>query len=252
MASPPSTPPDPAPEAVAEGEGPRGPHLLTRERLLSGGVDEMVRAAMGAHLWSAEQRDASLQATLDAHPAPGEATWLFGYGSLIWNPTIHYEESRFARIEGWSRHFRLSTPIGRGTPEKPGLVLALDQGPGCEGVAFRLGEAALRQELDIIWRREMLTGAYIPRWLALHDGQGRRFGWGIAFTINHQGPHFADLTEAEVVHRLATAVGLLGSSADYLFQTRDGLRRLGIEDPLIDHLAQAVQAARATSSGGAA
>jgi len=236
--------PGATPEARLEGEGPAEPHALTRERLLSGAVAEMVRAASTVPLLSDAAREASLEGTLAARPNPGMPVWLFGYGSLIWNPTIHYAESRVARVEGWRRAFCLSTPAGRGTPENPGLVLALDRGGACTGIAFRLEETVLREELSLVWRREMLTGAYIPHWVPLLDADGAAFGQGIAFAINPEGPQYAHLPEPEMVRRLATARGALGSSADYLFQTRDGLLRLGIPDPLIDHLAQAVAAAR--------
>jgi cation transport protein ChaC len=102
----------------------------------------------------------------------------------------------------------------------------------------------LVEELSLIWRREMLTGAYIPRWLPLHDAGGHAFGTGIAFTVNRQAPQYADLEEADVVLRLATASGQLGSAAEYLFQTHDGLQRLGIRDRLIDHLVTQVMEAR--------
>lgn len=229
-------------EAAAEGEGPLAPHALTRERLLSGAVNEMVRAAFGSRVLSDEEREASLHRTLAERPDRGNGAWLFAYGSLIWNPTIHYAESRVATVEEWQRAFCLSTPVGRGTPEHPGLVLALDRGGRCTGVAFRIEEAVLVEELSIIWRREMLTGAYIPHWVPLHDASGAVFGQGIAFAINRAGPQYADLPEDEVLRRLATARGQLGSAAEYLFQTRDGLQGLGIRDPLIDHLAQAVTA----------
>ncbi|EFH11229.1 gamma-glutamylcyclotransferase [Teichococcus cervicalis] len=250
--------PEAVPEAVIEAAGQQpaapapqaAPMALTRDYLQSGAIDEMARAALGATLLSQEAREASLRATLAARPPEAEAVWLFGYGSLIWNPTIHFAEQRRARIEGWQRHFCLSTPIGRGTPERPGLVLALDRGGACEGVAFRLEEAGLQAELSLVWRREMLSGAYIPLWLPLQAEDGRAFGHGIAFVINPDGPQYADLAEAEIVHRLATASGRLGSCAEYLFNTREGLRRLGIADPMLERLAGAVTAAQAARPGG--
>ncbi|WP_233553416.1 gamma-glutamylcyclotransferase [Teichococcus wenyumeiae] len=226
----------PGAEDADEAEGPEQPHVLTRERLMTNSLDEMVRGAFGAQLMSETDRARSLHETLEQRPPGSGPVWLFGYGSLIWNPTIHYADSRFARVEGWQRAFCLSTPVGRGTPENPGLVLALDEGGYCEGVAFRIEEAVLVQELSLIWRREMLTGAYIPRWLPLHDAEGKVFGQGIGFVVNRAGPQYADLTEADVVRRLATAVGHLGSAADYLRQTHRGLRRLGIRDALLDRL----------------
>lgn len=229
-------------ETGTESEGPALPHALTRERLLENSLDEMVGAVFGDQLLTAAQREASLAETLRARP-PGDV-WLFGYGSLIWNPTIHYAESRVARVEGWQRAFCLSTPVGRGTPEHPGLVLALDEGGACDGVAFRLEDSAVEAELSLTWRREMLTGAYIPRWLPLLDAAGVPYGHGIAFTVNRVGAHYADLPEDAVVQRLATAAGQLGSAADYLFETHAGLSRLGIQDPFLDHLALRVRAAR--------
>ena len=235
--------PDPIPaEDRVEAEGPVLPHALTRERLLDNSLDKMVGDAFGPQLLTAEQREASLAETLRLRPEG--PVWLFGYGSLIWNPTIHYAESRVARVEGWQRAFCLSTPVGRGTPEQPGLVLALDAGGACEGVAFRIAEEVLAEELSLIWRREMLTGAYIPRWLPLLDAEGQAYGHGIAFTVNRAGPQYADLPEDAVVQRLATAQGQLGSAAQYLFETHAGLRRLGIQDPFLDHLALRVAAAQ--------
>lgn len=237
--------PEKVPEAAVEGEGPGASPLLTRENLLSGRIAEMVRGIDGARLLSDAARDQSLAETLAARPPGAKQAWLFAYGSLIWNPLIRYEESRRAAIRGWQRAFCLQTPAGRGTPENPGLVLALDQGGACEGIAFRIAEDVLEEELAIVWRREMLTGAYIPHWLPLHDEAGQVFGHGISFSINREGPQYVDLPEEQVVQRLATARGALGSSAEYLFQTRDGLRTLGIQDPLIESLSGAVTALQA-------
>ncbi|MFC0406693.1 gamma-glutamylcyclotransferase [Roseomonas elaeocarpi] len=213
---------------------------MTRERLLSGAVEKMVHDAGIVVLTDAE-REKSLQDTLAARPKGGEPVWLFGYGSLIWNPTFHYVESRTATVKGWQRAFCLSVPVGRGTPDNPGLVLALDSGGQCAGVAFRIAEEVLLEELSIVWRREMLTGAYIPHWVELIDGEGQVFGNAIAFTINRDGPQYTTLAEDVIIQRLATAEGQLGSAAEYLFQTQAGLQRLGIHDPLVDHLSLAVE-----------
>jgi len=232
----------PGGEEAIEAQGPAPSRQLTRELLQDNTLEEMIGDTFGPLLLSAAEREESLAAMLRQRP-PGPV-WLFGYGSLIWNPTIHYVESRFARVEGWQRRFCLSTPIGRGTPDRPGLVLALDEGGRCDGIAFRLDEAVLVEELSLIWRREMLTGAYIPRWMPLLDAEGQPYGNGIAFTVNHAAPQYADLPEAAVVECLATASGQLGSSADYLFQTQAGLRGLRIQDPLVEHLALLVTEAQ--------
>ena len=219
--------------------------VITRALLEAGGIDEMVaRSGSGMRLLTQEQRAESLRQTLAARP-PGEPVWLFGYGSLIWNPAINYEERRTATIHGWHRAFCLSTRAGRGTPENPGLVLGLDAGGECTGVAFRLADDVLETELALLWRREMLAGSYIPRWVPVEDEAGVRFGTAIAFTVNTETEQYAgDLAEQAVVDRLASAAGELGSAADYLFRTCAGLHAQGIPDPELDQLAETVAAAQ--------
>lgn len=218
---------------------------LSRALIEAGGIDAMLaRDAPHLRLLTEAERAESLRATLAARPE-GDV-WLFAYGSLIWNPTIRAVGQRTARIEGWHRAFCLSTIAGRGTLELPGLVLGLDAGGHCEGLAFRLAEEDLEGELTLIWRREMVATAYVPRWVDLLDREGRRFGGAIAFTIDPASPHYAgDLAEEAVIGRLAKAAGNLGSSAEYLLQTRDGLRAHGIPDPHLEELAARVEAHRA-------
>ena len=230
--------------------------VITRALLEAGGIDAMVaRSGSGMRLLTEAERAESLRQTLAARPA-GEPVWLFGYGSLIWNPAIHYAERRTATIRGWHRAFCLATRAGRGTPDKPGLVLGLDEGGECTGIAFRLEDAVVETELALLWRREMLAGSYVPRWLPVEDVAGRRFGCAIAFTVNTKTEQYTgDLAQQAVVDRLATASGELGSAADYLFRTCAGLREQGIPDPELDQLAQVVadaqEAGRTAEEDGA-
>jgi cation transport protein ChaC len=219
--------------------------LLTRAFIEAGGIDVLVaQDAPDLRCLSETERTASLQSVMEIRPA-GDV-WLFGYGSLIWNPTIRSIERRTARIEGWHRAFCLSAEAGRGSCETPGLVLGLEVGGSCLGVALRIVEADAWDELAVLWRREMLTGAYRPHWVELLDDQGHCFGAGLTFTVNTAGEHYAgDLPAAEVIRRLATASGALGSAADYLFRTCDGLSRAGIPDAGLESLAADVRAAQA-------
>jgi cation transport protein ChaC len=219
--------------------------VLTRALLEAGGVDAMVaRSAPDMRLLTEAERAQSLRNTLAKRP-PGEPVWLFGYGSLIWNPQIHAVERRTATVRGWHRAFCLSTRAGRGTSDNPGLVLGLDAGGECAGVAFRIADDVLEAELALLWRREMLAGSYIPRWLDLEDAQGARFGSAIAFTVDPLGNQYAGtLAQEAVVQRLASAAGELGSSADYLFRTCAGLHQAGIPDPELDRLAAIVRLAQ--------
>ena len=222
--------------------------LLSRAFIQAGGVDALLaKDAPDLLCWSEAELAASLRGVMEARPA-GEI-WLFGYGSLIWNPTIHAAERRVARIDGWHRAFCLSTSAGRGSRDNPGLVLGLEPGGSCVGVALRIDAAEAVAELTLLWRREMLTGAYLPYWVELFDEKGDRFGAGLAFTVNPAGAHYAGgLPRAEVVRRLATAAGALGSAADYLFRTCDGLRLCGVEDADLERLAAEVRSAQAVAA----
>jgi len=225
-------------------------HVITREALLDDAMRRMVAAtAPDMRLLTDEERAASLDVTLAQRPDTGQGVWLFAYGSLIWNPALHFDQRRLARVHGWHRSFCLSTQAGRGTPANPGLVLGLDRGGACTGAAFHIPEALIEDELALLWRREMLSGSYRPRWVRLRGSDGAPFGHAIAFTILRDGEHYAGcLSRDDIVRRLASACGVLGSSADYLFHTRDGLRSLGITDAGIEDLARRVEQACALST----
>jgi cation transport protein ChaC len=241
MSAPPSdaSPPDSPLAALPSTDDA---HVLSRVFLEAGGIGALVaRDAPTQRLLSDAERHESLLATLALRP-PGDA-WLFGYGSLIWNPTVHSVERRVAHIQGWHRAFCLSVQAGRGSAEQPGLVLGLDAGGSCTGVAYRIEESLLRSELELLWRREMVSGADIPRWLDIHDEQGQRYGSAIAFTMDPGCAQYAGhLCDDEVVQRLATARGALGSSADYLFKTCESLRACGLVDAEMERLARDVMA----------
>ena len=218
--------------------------VLTRALLEDGGLLRMVaETSPTLPVLSAEERAASLAATLAARPGAGDV-WLFAYGSLIWNPALAFQERRLARIPGWHRAVCLSTIAGRGTPEAPGLVLGLDRGGACTGAAFRVAEADVATELPLLWQREMLSGSYAPRWVPVRGADGVWFADAIAFTIRRDGPYYTgQMARAELVWRLATARGALGSCAEYLLNTRDGLRSLGIRDRWVERLAREVEGA---------
>jgi cation transport protein ChaC len=223
---------------------PTDGHRLTRELLLGDGLARLI-ARLGPHIrvLSAAERRASLRAALAARPTPADGVWLFAYGSLIWNPTVRVAARQVVRAPGWHRAFCLSARIGRGTPENPGLLLGLREGGTCTGVALHVPEAGLEDELDVLWRREMITAAYVPRWLAVEDAAGAPCGTALAFTIDPEGSAYAgDLPESEIVRRLASASGELGSCAEYLFHTCAGLRAVGVHDTELERVALQVRA----------
>jgi len=227
--------------AVDPGEG--GVFPLTRERIASGWIREMVRrAGMPVRILSDEEIEASLRATLAARPQHGPV-WVFGYGSLIWNPTIRWTERRIARVHGYRRRFCLRTTLGRGTPQRPGLMLGLDHGGSCRGVVYRLPDDDTPGELRLLWRREMVTGAYRPRWLLARTDEGAVPA--IVFTIERRHDRYCcDLDDGQMVEMLATGEGPLGRACDYLFDTARHLRELGIPDRHLEELAERVRARR--------
>lgn len=218
------------------------PPPLTREALLDPARREALqRAYPYLDLLTEEELERSLDATLAAHA--GGDVWLFAYGSLIWNPMIAHVERRVGKVQGWHRSFCLRADAGRGSPERPGLFLGLKPGGACRGILYRLAPEQARAELTIVWRREMLTGAYVPRWVraATLDGPVG----AIAMTINRRHSRYVgDLAEGEAVRWIATAEGWLGRCCDYLFDTVAHLREAGIADPALERLAEAVRAFR--------
>ena len=149
--------------------------MLKREELTSENIDQIVADAhkAGYHFFlSSEEREASLKTAL-ARYQPGEEVWVFAYGSLMWNPAIEFAEAQPCKVEGWRRSFCFWVPLGRGTPELPGLMLALERGGACEGIAYRLAPDRVRSELAILWNREMLAGVYQPQWVPTRLRDGR-------------------------------------------------------------------------------
>lgn len=224
--------------------------------LLGGALADMIaRANPNVRVLTDAERRASLHAALAERPEHGDGVWLFAYGSLIWNPTLRVTAQRPALARGWHRAFCLATRAGRGTPENPGLLLGLRLGGSCCGAVLRVPEDGLEHELDLLWRREMVTGSYTPRWLTVEDMDGAPRGRALAFTIEDTSHGYAgDLTEDAVVERLATAGGELGTCAEYLFRTCEGLHRMGIRDPALERIATLVaarQAARRADSQAA-
>jgi len=214
--------------------------VLSRELLENGAYHHLFASASSAVPFLTErERVASLQEMLLQRRAG--PVWVFGYGSLIWNPALRYVERRSAIVQGWHRSFCLSMKAGRGSPDKPGLALGLESGGSCTGSAYRIDEHLVESELTLLWRREMFSTGYLPRWVDLLDQDGIIFGSAITFIINSASCQYAGQLSTEVVaERLATAFGRLGSAADYLFRTCAGLRNNGIPDSQLEALSYRV------------
>jgi cation transport protein ChaC len=216
------------------------PIPLTREELLD---QDRRRLMLEAYPWmkalTDEELNRSLAQTMSKHPK-GADVWVFAYGSLIWNPTFAFAERRIAHIRGYHRRFCLRADMGRGTPECPGLFLGLDRGGQCGGVVFRVPAAHANDELMLLWRREMLTGAYIPRWLKARTESGTVPA--IAMTINRAYSRYVgDWSEDRTIKAIATAEGRFGRCADYLFNTLEHLTEMGLRDRMLERTAAGVR-----------
>jgi cation transport protein ChaC len=164
--------------------------------------------------------------------APKDGFWVFAYGSLIWNPAFDFSARRIAMARGWHRRFCLGWDYRfRGNVEQPGLMLALDRGGQCRGVAFKLRPDTLEPDLDKLIRREMsmVPSAFPARWITVATEEGPLTA--LAFAMNRKsGRYIADLADDALADVLATACGFRGSMAEYLFSTVRQLEELGIHD----------------------
>lgn len=169
--------------------------------------------------------------------------WVFGYGSLIWDPGFPVAERVIARANGWHRSFCMRSIHHRGTVADPGLVLALDRAAGatCNGVAFRVATGAEAATLTGLRERELVSSAYLERTLSVALSDGRQIE-ALTYVIDPGHVQYCGglslETQAQII---AQAVGGRGRNCDYLFATAQHLAELGIADPDLTWLTHRVQ-----------
>lgn len=169
--------------------------------------------------------------------------WVFGYGSLMWDPGFAFAERQVARLAGWHRSFCMKSIHYRGTPEAPGLVLALDVAPGavCAGVAFGVAPPDAGAVLDYLHARELVSDAYLERRLPVSLADGRQVE-AVTYVIDHAHPQYcAGLGPEEQAVIIARSAGQTGTNADYLWSTTAHLAELGLADPELDWLSTRVR-----------
>ncbi len=170
--------------------------------------------------------------------------WVFGYGSLIWNPGFPVAEARVARVAGWHRSFCMRSIHHRGTEAAPGLVLALDAAAGaiCDGLAFRVQPGAEADTLAALRERELISSAYLETELCaqLTDGSAVQ---ALCYVIDRDHAQYCGgLPLEEQAQIISRAVGGRGPNCDYLWATAAHLAELGIADPDLGWLAARVRA----------
>jgi cation transport protein ChaC len=171
--------------------------------------------------------------------------WIFGYGSLMWNPGFPYRKNGSAIVSGWHRSFCIQSAGHRGTPEWPGLVVALEPGGECRGLAMCVAAMHKKRALAGLWRREMmLAEGYRPQRVTARLDGGETVE-ALAFVADpHDEAYAGELPLADMAPRIATARGWRGTNRDYLSRMLEQMEMLGICDNALASLNQAVRAVR--------
>lgn len=168
--------------------------------------------------------------------------WVFGYGSLIWNPGFSYVRSDKAILHGAHRSLSVYSFRHRGTPERPGLVFGLSRGGSCLGVAFEVEQAIWPQVFDYLQEREQDRGVYREAWrkVTLADGQPIS---ALAYLVNERHPQYAGrLDLGEQVRLVARSTGESGRNTEYVRNTAQHLLALGIRDRMLMRIVGALDA----------
>jgi len=191
---------------------------------------------------SPEEKQQSLLETRAERPSD-EPMWVFGFGSLMWNPCFDYDIKTAAVLKGYDRKFHIWTTRARGTPNNPGLGLCLEDCAGaCRGVAFRLVEGDVEAAWERLWEREMVSGIYRPVWVSLESEDHDRIV-ALTFVVNREHPHYAGPMPSErMADIMAGAKGSYGLCRDYLAGTIEEMRKLDVSDSDLEELLSRVDA----------
>ena len=165
--------------------------------------------------------------------------WVFGYGSLMWRPGFDFLERRTARLVGAHRALCVLSYHHRGTPERPGLVLGLDRGGSCRGIAFRIAAAKVEATLAYLREREQITHVYreTMRPVDLIDEPHERVR-ALTYLVDHSHAQYAgELSLEKQLHLVRQGHGRSGANRDYLHETVKQLEALGIRDKTLEWLA---------------
>ena len=191
----------------------------------------------------------SVPSRIDQHEAGplaagGGDLWVFAYGSLMWRPGFAYAEARRARLVGYSRGFCVYSVHYRGTREHPGLVLGLDRGGACEGIAYRVPSEAARRTLAYLRAREQVTGVYVEaRVPIMLAGSGGREVTAVTYIVERRHPGYAGHLPLGLQARIIRgASGRSGANLDYLANTMMHLRELSIRERALERLSTLVGA----------
>ena len=166
--------------------------------------------------------------------------WVFGYGSLMWRPDFAHVELRRARLHGYRRALCVSSHVHRGTPERPGLVLGLDRGGSCVGMAFRVPGDLRGEVIAALRARELVTNVYLERELPLRLDDGRMVT-AVADVVDRRHVQYAGpLNVEQAVARVSGAAGRSGANEEYVLNTVAHLNALSIRDHWLEAVASRI------------
>jgi cation transport protein ChaC len=165
------------------------------------------------------------------HETSGDGDfWVFGYGSLMWRPGFDFVESALAWVHGYHRSLCIFSHVHRGTPERPGLVLGLDRGGSCQGVAFRVAAKAREATLRSLRERELVTSVYLEKTVPLRFAEGKSAS-ALAYVVDRaHGQYAGRLPIDEMARLIAEGVGVNGDNPAYVRNTYEHLLQLDIHD----------------------
>lgn len=163
-------------------------------------------------------------------------SWVFGYGSLMWRPGFRFAERRPALLRGLCRQLCIYSHVHRGTPDRPGLVMGLDRGGACRGIAYRVAAEDWPSTLTYLRAREQVTAVYIEtrrRVRLVGDGEVE----ALVYVVNRKHPQYAGrLGLDDQLKFVRQGCGASGTCADYVASTVEHLRELGIADHVLEAL----------------
>ncbi|MET0605571.1 MAG: gamma-glutamylcyclotransferase [Beijerinckiaceae bacterium] len=177
-------------------------------------------------------------------PLPGGDLWVFGYGSLMWRPGFAFEERQPAILHGYHRSLCVLSFNHRGTQEKPGLVLGLDRGGACQGVAYRVAAPAAEETRAYLTAREQISMVYRERLHPLRLKDGRRVA-ALAYSVDRRHRQYAGvMTREKQLAHVRQGVGKSGANPEYVLNTHAHLVEMGVHDALLDWIAAQLKQAR--------
>ena len=180
---------------------------------------------------------------LATRPDEVRASWVFAYGSLLWNPDFEFRRAELAQLYGYHRAFCIRSTRYRGTPQRPGIVLGLDRGGVCVGLAYELDPTRREQALSRLFSREVPEWAervYRPTEVRVRLADGQRV-LALAFVAERASRWYCRLSEAELLETLRTCAGERGPNRDYVVNTWEALASRNVRDQRLGRLVRRLE-----------